>query len=249
MGSLTKDTFLCLDCESTGLDPENDRMIEVAAVIFTFDNIIDTFETLINPERPIPRESQEIHNISEQMVHNKPKFAEILPSLLKFIDNHIIVGHGIGFDISLIANEVRRTNKCCSIENSTFIDTLRLARLYGDSPLNSLDKLRQHFNLQYEGAHRAMNDVIVNIEVFKKLSTSFKTTEQLLQRLTRPIAIKTMPLGKHKGRKFEDVPAEYLQWAARKNFDQDLLFSIRSELKRRKQGNRFNQASNPFSSL
>jgi DNA polymerase-3 subunit epsilon len=58
-----------------------------------------------------------------------------------------------------------------------------------------------------------------------------------------------MPLGKHKGRPFSEIPHEYLQWAANKDFDQDLTFSIRSELKKRKSGNLFKQASNPFSEL
>jgi DNA polymerase-3 subunit epsilon len=55
-----------------------------------------------------------------------------------------------------------------------------------------------------------------------------------------------MPLGKHKGRLFKELPHEYLQWAAHQNFDQDLLFSIRTELKKRKKGGLFIQAANPF---
>jgi DNA polymerase-3 subunit epsilon len=61
--------------------------------------------------------------------------------------------------------------------------------------------------------------------------------------------MKTMPLGKHKGRRFEEVPIEYLQWAERKDFDQDLLFSIRLELRNRKKGGGFEQSANPFSEL
>ena len=58
-----------------------------------------------------------------------------------------------------------------------------------------------------------------------------------------------MPLGKHKGRPFTEVPVAYLRWAARQKFDQDLLFSIRSELKKRDQGNAFRKAGNPFQEL
>ncbi len=124
-----------------------------------------------------------------------------------------------------------------------------MARLYGESPVNSLESLRQHFNIASEGAHRAMSDVIVNIEVFKYLSANFKTTKQLIERLEKPIQLRAMPLGKYKGRLFSDIPLEYLQWAQHKDFDQDLLFSIRSELKKRRQGNQFKQVSNPFSNL
>jgi DNA polymerase III subunit epsilon len=94
-----------------------------------------------------------------------------------------------------------------------------------------------------------MNDVVVNMEVFKYLAKRYKTTEELLDILSRPVLLKTMPLGPHKGRPFKEIPLEYLRWAAHKDFDQDLLFSLRSELKKRKQGGGFNQSSNPFASL
>ena len=248
MSLLKKDTFVCFDCETTGLDPENDRIIEIAAICFTFEKTLNTFETLIDPNCPIPLSSQEIHNISQNMVQGKPKIAEILPSFLSFIGRNILMGHSIHFDISLIKNEAKRANIPCPLTN-TYIDTLRLARLYGDSPQNSLEKLRQHFNVEEQGAHRAMNDVIVNIEVFKHLSKKFQTTENLLKRLEKPILLKNMPLGKHKGRKFNEIPAEYLQWAANRDFDDDLLFSIRSELKNRKKRKHFSQSINPFASF
>jgi DNA polymerase-3 subunit epsilon len=249
MGLLKNEVFICLDCEATGLDLTNDRIIEVAAMRFTFSKVLDSFQTLIDPERLIPIETQAIHHITDEMVQGKPKIQEVLPDFLKFVGKNIIVGHGIGFDIDLL-NRAAKEHQIPSILGSRpLIDTLRLARLYGDSPTNSLEVLRQHFNIPAEGAHRAMSDVIVNIEVFKHLSTQFKTTEALLDRLTKPIPLKTIPLGKHKGRPFSEIPIEYLLWAAKKDFDQDLSFSIRSEIKRRKKGNQFEQASNPFSSL
>lgn len=249
MGQIKKELFVCLDCESTGLDEKNDKIIEIAAAIFTFDGIIKTFETLVDPQRPIPELSQSIHNISDQMVAGKPKIKQVLPELLSFIEGHIIIGHKIGFDLSLIDNEAARSNLSPKLCSKKSIDTLRLARLYGQCPTNSLESLRKHFNIPSEGPHRAMSDVIINIDVFKHLTTPFKTTESLITRLEKPIKLKTMPLGKHKGRRFEEIPIEYLYWAAKKDFDEDLLYSIRTEIKTRKTGNKFEQAINPFSSL
>ena len=94
-----------------------------------------------------------------------------------------------------------------------------------------------------------MSDVIINIEVFKQLAKSYRSTEELIQILQKPIRLKTMPLGKHKGRRFEEIPIEYLIWAEKKDFDQDLLYSIRTELRNRKRGGRFEQSSNPFTNL
>lgn len=58
-----------------------------------------------------------------------------------------------------------------------------------------------------------------------------------------------MPLGKHKGRTFDEIPLDYLLWAERKDFDQDLLYSIRLELRNRKKGRGFEQSSSPFADL
>lgn len=246
---LTDEIFICLDCESTGLDPEKDRIVEIAVATFTFKEILHSFETLVDPDCFIPQTSQDIHNISQEMVSGKPKICDILPRIFDQIQHHTIVGHGIGFDLSLIAAEAKRAQIPTTILSNTSMDTLRLARLYGESPVNSLDRLRQHFNIAHEGAHRAMNDVVVNIEVFKYLVKKFQTSKQVLQALEKPIKLKQMPLGKYKGRKFDEIPLEYLMWAERKDFDQDLLFSIRSEIKNRKRGTNFEQVSNPFSNL
>jgi DNA polymerase III subunit epsilon len=155
----------------------------------------------------------------------------------------------VGFDIELVANAADRAGIPHRLRSNPMLDTLRMARLYGESPTNSLEQLRQHFNIQFEGAHRALNDVIVNKEVFRYLAMKFKTTEQLFEVLSKPIKMKIMPLGKHKGRLIKEVPLDYLLWAANKEFDQDLLYSIRSEIQRRKKGNLFSQSNNPFSDL
>ena len=246
---LTDETFVCIDCESTGLDPANDRIVEVAVARFNMREMIDSYETLVDPECEIPETSQDIHNISQEMIAGQPKIRDILPKILSLIDGHVIVGHGINFDIALIANEAKRAQIPTTILSQPHIDTLRLARLYGESPVNSLERLRQHFNIEAEGAHRAMSDVIVNIEVFKYLSKSFQTTEQIFNTLQKPIKLKAMPLGKHKGRRFDEIPIEYLIWAEKKDFDQDLLYSLRSEIRNRRRGGGFEQSSNPFSNL
>lgn len=249
MKPLDEETFICIDCETTGLEPAMDRVIEVAAVTFTFHRVLETFESLVDPECLISISSMEIHHISDDMVKGKPKFKEVYPEIMRLVDRHIIIGHGIKNDIAFLTEEAKRANLPCSLSSHPYIDTLRMARLYGESPTNSLETLRQHFNIASEGAHRAMSDVVVNIEVFKYLSGNFKTVNELMQRLEKPIQLKVMPLGKHKGRPFSEIPLDYLQWAAHKDFDQDLLFSIRTELKKRKKGTPFKQAANPFSSF
>jgi DNA polymerase III subunit epsilon len=249
MKPLETQTFVCLDCETTGLDANLDRIIEVGAVRFTINETLAQCESLIDPECLIPETSIAIHHITPGMVQGKPKIHEYLPQLLEFVGNDILIGHGIKFDVDIIAASAARANIPCKIQHNLYMDTLRLARHYGESPINSLEQLRKHFNIQEEGAHRAMNDAMVNMDVFKFLVKRYKTVEQIFEVLSRPVAMKIMPLGKHKGRPITEVPLQFLLWAANKDFDQDLLFSIRSEIKRRKKGNTFQQSNNPFNNL
>lgn len=249
MPSLVKERFICLDCESTGLDAQKDMIIEIAVVIFDMEQIYEKVEFLINPGILISEESMAIHNITDAMVQNQPTIDAVLPGLLKMIGNHIIVGHGVWFDMELMAYAAERASIPCKIRSNQYIDTLRLARLYGESPQNSLEQLCKHFNIPFEGAHRAMADVIMNVEVFKFLSQKFTTTEQIFKVLSKPILLKEIPFGKHKGRPMKEVPIDYLHWAANKDFDQDLLFTIRTEINRRKKGNQFSQVANPFQGL
>lgn len=249
MGSLKTDTLICVDCETTGLDTEHDEIIEIAIVKFTLEQELDSYDKLVDPKRPIPAESTVIHNITDEMVIGKPHIEDLLDDITAMIGNYPIVGHNVDFDIKLIEQALRKHNHTKSLTSNPVIDTLRLARLYGQSPKNSLEVLREHFNIPEEGAHRAMNDVIVNIKVFERLSHGFKTTQELLKKLSTPISMRTFPFGKYKGYAFKEIPIDYLHWAGHQNFDQDLLFSIKQERKRRKKQKPFFESCNPFKDL
>ncbi len=249
MGKIEEDTFICIDCEATGLDTDKDRIVEIAIAKFRGSELLQSAEWLVNPECEIPAASIAIHNITQEMVKDAPKEREVIAEVLRIAGNHTIVGHGIAFDIALVVNAAKRCDIHCTLQHNRTIDTLRMARLYGESKTNSLENLRQHFNVVAEGAHRAMSDVIVNIEVFKHLARAYRSTEEIMRRLEKPVLMKIMPLGKYKGRLMKEVPQEFLYWMANKNFDMDLLFSVRTELQKRKKGNLFGQSSNPFSEL
>jgi DNA polymerase-3 subunit epsilon len=249
MRDLNKEIFVCVDCEMTGLDSNVDKVIEVAVIKFTLDEILEQYESLIDPGMTIPESSIKIHHITDDMVVGKPKLEEVAPQIIKIMGSYPVVGHGIKYDVELIAKGAESGGFQNKIRSNPMIDTLRLARLYGESPINSLEMLRKHFNVPEEGAHRAMSDVIVNREVFRHLSKKFSSLKEILGALSKPILMKTMPLGKHKGRLIKEIPIEYLIWASHKDFDEDLIFSLRHEIKRRKKGGLFTQASNPFSNL
>lgn len=249
MTPISEERFVCIDVESTGLDIEKDRICEIAAVQFSLDEEFLTFESLIDPEVVIPQEVIDIHHITNDMCKGAPKIESVLPRILKMIDDHVIVGHGISFDINMLKSAFQRANLSQNLDKIRVIDTLRLARLYGESPSNSLEVLRRHFNVEEEGAHRAMNDVRVNIQVFKRLIRKFRSVKEILERLKSPILLKHMPLGKYKGRPFGEIPINYLVWASKQDYDQDLTFSIKEALKKGKTKGGFLRANSPFSGL
>lgn len=231
---IASECFVCLDCETTGLDPKEDRIIEVAAYRFTTDEITDKYQTLIDPQIPISLASAEFHNITDEMVKDKPVVEEVIPVLADFVKNSIIVGHGIDFDLNVIKYSAERKSIPFPFANNRVVDTLRLARYYGRCPVNSLQELSKHFDIDERVTHRAADDVSANIEVFRHLIKGFVYLEEIFGVLKRPIRMGRMPLGKYKGRAFSEIPLDYLIWAAKQDFDQDLLFTLRHEVKRRK---------------
>lgn len=249
MPNLNDIPFVCLDCEFTGLNIDEDRVIEIAACQFTLQEEGLTFEAMVNPKCPMTPEAFEIHRISTEMLENKPTIDLVLNDFFEFMGTRLIVGHGITFDLQMLQKEAERHRIYFPLKLENSLDTLRLARSYGKSPSNALSVLAKHFNIPSTKAHRAMDDVLMNISVFKQLVRRYKTLEQLENILSKPIEMKTMPLGKHKGRLLSEIPLQYLQWAAGMKFDRDLLFSIRKEISRRKKGGGFAQATNPFLEL
>lgn len=155
--------FVALDLETTGFDPEEDKVIEIAAVKFQEKEIIDTFDTLINPARLIPPIISHITNIHDEDLKNAPTFEEIKEKLVQFIGTHPIVGHNIPFDVGFL------NQKGLSLNNALY-DTLHLASiLLPGIPSYSLDTLTRTLKIQHENRHRALSDTKATQELFSIL--------------------------------------------------------------------------------
>ena len=249
MSKLQKEIFICLDCEATGLAIEQEEIVEIAVVKFTFEEILEQYETLVDPGKLIPAESMAVHHITDEMVKGKPKIEDVLGKVFEMCGDYPIMGHNIGFDLQLIMASAKKRKITCPFDLQNSIDTVRLARLFGETPSNKLEDLRKHFNIPDEGAHRAMNDVMVNIQVFKYLAKEFRSTSDIMKRLREPILLKAMPLGKHKGKPFKELPIDYIHWASHQDFDKDLLFSLQDEKRKRQKKKPFLDSCNPFADL
>lgn len=161
-------TYVVLDIETTGLDPAYDEIIEIAALKVNDDKIIDSFDELIKPEVPISEFITNLTGITNDMVKNAPKLSEILPKLLTFIGDNIILGHNINFDINFIYdNSMTILNK--PLRND-FIDTYRLTRiLYRELSNHKLDTICKFFNIDIIKHHRAIYDCEATYEVYKRI--------------------------------------------------------------------------------
>lgn len=161
--------FSVVDTETTGLDLSSARVINIAAVKVQNFKIVDFYNTFINPEVPIPSESIKWHNITDEMVRDKPKVEEVLPDFLNFIGSSVIVGHHINFDIKMINKEL--TNSFgCQLHN-TWLDTMLIysQAIIKKDERYTLDDLFEVYNVKCNGRHTALGDSLATAEVFTKM--------------------------------------------------------------------------------
>lgn len=161
-------SFVVIDTETTGLAPSSDRIIEIGAVKFQNGKPIETFNTLINPGRPIPEESINIHHITDDMVKDSPKVSQVLKAFEDFIDCPVVIGHNLEFDLKFLfySGSTILEKKC------KFIDTLDQAhRLIKKSEVESykLVDLCDYFRIKMGTGHRSLSDAMATGELFLEL--------------------------------------------------------------------------------
>ena len=157
--------FCAFDTETTGLFPKQDRIIELGAVKFDKNGVRDTFNTLVNPQIPLPPVCQQVSHITDEMVRDAPKIVSVLPEFLRFAEGCILVAHNALFDIKFTDQELKR----CGLLTLTHqeIDTLSLSRwAYPANGHWKLQYLAEQFKIEVKAAHRACDDARVCMEVF-----------------------------------------------------------------------------------
>lgn len=162
--------YTVFDLETTGLDPEQDAVVEIGAVKVRDHKIVTEFRALVNPERDIPEDVIKLHGITEQMVANAPKIAEALYLFNIFIGKDILVGQNIGrFDLPFIWR-FSNIHYGRYISND-YIDNLTTARkAHPELEHHHLRDLCEMYQIRRDVAHRALNDCRATYEVFEILS-------------------------------------------------------------------------------
>ena len=154
---------IALDTETTGLDSQDDRIIEIAAIEIDARQVTDKyFYTLLNPEQDISQGAFEVHGISRQQLENEPLFTEKWEQLLEYVRDAEIFIHNAEFDLGFLNAELARMNLGSFVEetNCEITDTLKLARDRHPGMKNSLDEIckRYYIDISQRDKHNALLD-------------------------------------------------------------------------------------------
>lgn len=160
--------FVSLDLETTGVFPDRDKIIEFGAVKFDLEGNTETLQFLVNPNIPLQDIITHITGLTDEDLANAPLFSSKIEEVEAFIGDCPIIGHNIQFDI----NFLRHAN--VTVNNPQY-DTCQLTSiLVPGLPSYSLEILSELFDLEHEEKHRALDDAIAAMNLFKKLTNHFK---------------------------------------------------------------------------
>jgi DNA polymerase III subunit epsilon len=155
---------ICLDTETTGLDPKDGhKIIEIACVELV--NKVRTgqvFHTYVNPRRDVPQEAFRVHGISTEFLQDKPIFDHVAAKFLDFIKGGTLVIHNAAFDLKFLNHELRLVG-LNPIESDSVVDSLALARKKFPGSPASLDALCKRFNIDI--THRTKHGALLDTEL------------------------------------------------------------------------------------
>lgn len=174
--------FIVCDLETTGFQPDKDKIIEIAIARIVDGAIVDSFTSLVNPQCSIPLKIQRLTGISEQQLASSPTWEELTGNIEGFLDPVPLVGHNIDFDRAFLEANLGRLPFTASL------DTLELARIIiPDAPGHSLAALSRHLGLKSRDQHRAMDDLLTTADLYLALA-------EKLERLGMEVMLRLLPL-------------------------------------------------------
>ena len=161
--------FVVLDVEAIGGRSVPARVIEIGAYRVSSGEIRDEFQTLVNPELPLPRFVSMLTGITDEMVASAPSFGKIAESWLDFAGDCVLVAHNSDFDITLLNEEIARVYPGCKMSNAE-VCTVKLSRRLAPFLDNhNLDALAEHYGFEIPQRHRAAPDALATARVLLRL--------------------------------------------------------------------------------
>lgn len=170
--------YVVFDLETTGVHPERDVIIEISAVRVCDGKAVAEYSTLVNPKRHIPAGATAVNGITDDMVMDAPAIEEAVAGFMDFIGNSILVGHNIHtFDMNFAYDAVWKALEK-ELKND-YIDTLYMSRYcLPELRHHRLTDIAEYFHIDTEGAHRALNDCIMNQKCFEELGKLWKKRKE-----------------------------------------------------------------------
>lgn len=168
------DAYCVIDIETTGLSPEYDSIIEVSGI--KFENGVEKcrYSSLLKPDSTyedgtyIDEFIEDLTGITNEMLASAPDTKLVLQEFLHFLDNSILVGHNVNFDINFLYDNFEHYLG----ENfqNNYIDTMRISRiLHSDDPHHRLKDLAKKYKIDYSAAHRSLEDCLITQKCFTYL--------------------------------------------------------------------------------
>ena len=157
--------FAIVDIETTGGYASANAITEIAIAIHDGSTIIDYFETLINPQQPIPRYIQSLTGITPAMVSQAPLFEEVAPKIFGMLSNKIFVAHNVNFDFSFVRHHLSLLGYHLDCKK---LCTVRMGRrILPGHRSYSLGNLCRSLEIDVENRHRAGGDVLATVKLFE----------------------------------------------------------------------------------
>lgn len=157
--------YAIIDVETTGGAARYERITEIAIVLHDGEKVVDTFSTLLNPEKSIPWQITQITGITDEMVAQAPKFYEVAKQIVQLTEGKIFVAHNVSFDYAFVREEFLRLGYEFQRRQ---LCTVRLARkVFPGLPSYSLSNLKKHFSIHAEKSHRALDDTLATTRLFE----------------------------------------------------------------------------------
>ena len=165
-----KKIFVSIDLETTGFDFQKDKIIEVGAVKFENNKVLEKLSILVNPMQKISHEISELTGINQIELDSAKEWDEVKDEVANFIDDYPIIGHNVNFENQFLSeNNIKIVNS---------YDTLSLARiLLPNLPEYNLTGISKHLNLNHENPHRALSDSLVTMDLFNILMNTLFNLE------------------------------------------------------------------------
>lgn len=169
-----ENSYIAIDIETTGLNPKQDKIIEIGAIKVIDGKETDSFAAFVNPRRDLPDRITSLTGIRGEMLENAPDIEEVIQEVMEFVENLPLLGHRVIFDYSFLKRAAINWGKACSWEKQG-IDTLTLCRyLMPEEEKKNLQAACRYFHIPLENAHRAVSDARAAHLLFLHLTKLYK---------------------------------------------------------------------------